>query len=132
MLLLRCVVPGEAPYWMIPGGGREEGEDETACVVREAREETRLVVEVERLLLDVPADPPDGTYVRWRTYLCRLVGGEAAPGTEGPGAQLVDVMWLPLGDEPHWPAEISSDPFLEPQLRAIRDRLGAAPRGQGP
>src|SRR5882672_10175202 len=66
---------------LFPGGGQEGDESEEACVVREMREETGLEVQVERLVLDVP-DYPGGAYQRLRTYLCRVVSGEAAPGYE--------------------------------------------------
>jgi ADP-ribose pyrophosphatase YjhB (NUDIX family) len=42
-------------YWLLPGGGRENGETEEACFIREIGEETHLDVAVERLLLDEPA-----------------------------------------------------------------------------
>lgn len=38
-------------YWVIPGGGREAGETEMACVIREMWEETNL---------PVTADPAGG------------------------------------------------------------------------
>ena len=46
-------------FWVIPGGGREAGETELACVAREMWEETNLVVRVERLLVEtaLPNDP---------------------------------------------------------------------------
>src|SRR5207237_4998218 len=94
LLLLRCVFRDGPTVWILPGGGREEGESEEDCVVREVREETALTVRVQRLLSDVPAEPPDGTYARWRTYLCTVLRGEAAPGGgEGASAELIDVTW---------------------------------------
>lgn len=123
LLLVRCIFADGRDCWMFPGGGREE-ETEEACIIREVREETGLDVRVERLLLDQPADPPDGMYVRWRTYLCRVTGGAAAPGGgEGDGNSLVDVMWLPLFDESAWPDVISRDQFLYPQLQSFRAEL---------
>jgi putative hydrolase of the HAD superfamily len=123
MLLVRCLFSDGRDWWMIPGGGRED-ETEEECIVREVREETALDVRVERLLVDLPADPPDGTYVRWRSFLCRVLGGEAAPGGgEGSNARLVDTMWLPLFDECAWPDVIADDPFLVPQLHAFRAAL---------
>jgi 8-oxo-dGTP diphosphatase len=68
-------------YGLLPGGGQEEGESEEDCVVREMREETGLEVQVERLLLDEPAVPVV-VYQRRKTYLCRIMGGAAAPGYE--------------------------------------------------
>lgn len=121
LLLVRCAFRSGAIVWMLPGGGREEREAEEACVAREVREETGLDVHVDRLLLDRAADPPDGTYARWRSYLCSVVGGHAAPGGgEGPNAELVEVAWLPLADAHSWPVDIASDAFLFPQLQAIR------------
>ena len=126
ILLVRCQFADGSAFWMFPGGGREEGEDETACVTREVVEETRIQVRVDRLLFDTPADPPDGLYTRWRTYLCSVLSGEAAPGGgEGPTATLVAVTWLPLGLEPDWPAEIRADRFLYPQLLAIADAVNS-------
>ncbi|MEZ4733881.1 MAG: NUDIX hydrolase [Caldilineaceae bacterium] len=51
-------------FWVIPGGGREAGESEMACVAREMREETNLVVQVERLLVEmaIPNDPFNSLY----------------------------------------------------------------------
>lgn len=120
ILLLRCAFHDGLAVWMLPGGGRED-ETEEECIVREVREETSLDVKVERLLLDHAAEPPDGTYERWRTFLCTVVAGEAAPGGgEGSNATLIGVMWLSIDDEPKWPAEIRADVFLYPQLLAIR------------
>jgi 8-oxo-dGTP pyrophosphatase MutT (NUDIX family) len=118
-------------FWMLPGGGREE-ESEEECVRREVHEEAGLVVAVDRLLLDMPANPPDGTYVRWRTFLCSVVSGEAAPGGgEGSNASLVAIMWLPLARESEWPPDVCSDRFLHPQIRAIRRAIDDRPAAAG-
>lgn len=120
VLLLQCAFRDGVTAWILPGGGRDEGEDDVTCVAREVLEETGLVVNVERLLADVAAQPPDGTYTRWRTYLCTVLSGEAAPGGgEGPNAELVGVRWLPL-DDAAWPDDLRNDPFLYPQLLALR------------
>jgi 8-oxo-dGTP pyrophosphatase MutT (NUDIX family) len=69
-------------YWVIPGGGRENTDPtEESAVAREMREETNLEVEVMRLLLEVPAEP-FSIYQRKKTYLCRILSGQAAPGYE--------------------------------------------------
>ena len=126
LLLVQCTLPGEPPFWTLPGGGREAGESDARAVAREVREELGVAVEVGAALDDVPADPPDGTYTRWRTFACRLVRGEpAACGTDGP-AELTAVRWLPLADRREWDAEIRGDPFLCPQLERIRAALGRA------
>jgi len=123
LLLLQCLFRDGRAWWMLPGGGREQ-ETEEECVVREVREETGLDVRVERLLLDRAAEPPDGTYVRWRSYLCRITGGTAAPGGgEGANVTLVDILWLPLFDECAWPSDVRADEYLRPQLQAFRAEL---------
>ena len=127
LLLLRCAPDGEAPFWMLPGGGREAGEPEEACVAREVREEAGIDVAVGPRLYEVPADPPDGTYARWRTYLCRVVRGEAAPGGGEGWAEITAVRWLPLDDPAQWDPELCADPFIYPQLVRIRDALRIAP-----
>jgi len=109
---------------MLPGGGREDTEDEETCIVREVSEETCLDVRAHRLLFDWPAEPPDGTYMRWRTWLCTVIGGEVGPGGgEGDSAELVDAAWFPIDDEREWGAGIRADVYLYPQLCAIRDAL---------
>jgi len=134
LLLLRCEPHGEAPFWVLPGGGREAGESEEACVARELREEARIDVAVGPLLYDVPADPPDGTYTRWRTYLCHIVHGEAAPGGGDGWAEITAVRWLSLADPAEWDAELRADPFIHPQLLRIRAALrdGAMDPGDRP
>ena len=127
VLLVRCAFRNGPTVWILPGGGREIGEGEEACVAREVQEETCLLVRVDRLLLDTPAQPPDGTYARWRTYQCSVVEGEAAPGGgEGASAQLIDVRWVPLHDERLWPDDARLDLFLYPQLQAIATATGIA------
>ena len=116
LLLLRCAFQDGVTAWILPGGGREEDEDELECVAREVQEETGLTVRVDHLLADVVAHPPDGTYSRWRTYQCTVLSGEAAPGGgEGPNATVVEVRWLPL-DQAEWPDDVVNDVFLHPQL----------------
>lgn len=125
LLLLYCVPTGEAGFWVLPGGGREDGESEEACVAREVCEEAGITVAVGPVLYDVPADPPDGTYTRWRTYLCRVTGGEAAPGGGDGWAELTAMRWLPLDEPAAWEPALCADPFLHPQLLRIRAALQA-------
>jgi 8-oxo-dGTP pyrophosphatase MutT (NUDIX family) len=65
MLLIRHRrhVTGRA-YWVIPGGGRLEGETSEACVQREMKEETGLDIQVKELLLD-HGDPHDNLSLVW-------------------------------------------------------------------
>ena len=131
-LLVQCTVPGERAFWVLPGGGREAGESDAEAVAREVLEELGVAVEVGRVLDDTPADPPDGTYTRWRTFACRLTGGEPTLcGTDGT-AELTALRWLPLAGGEEWDAALRSDPFLYPQLERIRAGLGMPPTGTYP
>lgn len=123
-LVVRVALRDGQCFWLLPGGGREaHDESDEACVEREVREETTLAVAVERLLSDVPAHPEDAHYRRWRTYLCRVRGGEARAGTVDGIAMIDAVRWLPLHDEGSWPPEIRGDRFLYPQLASIATML---------
>lgn len=125
LLLLRCAPHEGGEFWVLPGGGREEGESGAECVAREVREEAGVEVSVGHVLYDIPAEPADGTYARWRTYLCRITCGEAAPGGGEGGAALTAIRWLPLDDPASWEPELRDDPYLHPQLVRIRDAARA-------
>lgn len=125
LLLLWCVPRNEPGFWVLPGGGREDGESAEACVAREVREEAGVEVAVGAMLYEVAADPPDGTYTRWRTYHCRITGGEPAPGGGEGWAELTEVRWLPLNEPESWEPELRADPFLHPQLLRIAAVLRA-------
>lgn len=115
-------------YWVIPGGGRELGETEEACVQREMLEETSLVIVVERLLLDEPSSP-NGVYKRLKTYLCKVVKGDARPGYEpeieaSQNYAIVEVRWFNLKDPNSWESKMREDPFTFPTVQRIRAVLG--------
>lgn len=118
-------------YWLLPGGGREEGESEEACVVRELSEETGLQVKVERLLCDEP-EPQDGYYQRHRTFLCTILSGTLQPGVE-PEADaaarysIAEAAWFDLRDEDSWGEGIRSDRFTYPQLKQLKKIFGFEP-----
>ena len=115
-------------YWVIPGGGREPGETEIACVMREMLEETNLTVRVERLLVEtaIPNDPFNKTR---KTYLCHIVSGQAAPGYE-PEADaaafyaITAVAWFDLRSEDCWEVSIFDNHIAYPVLQEIRRKLG--------
>ena len=115
-------------FWVIPGGGREPGETEMACVKREMWEETNLEVEVERLLVESVL-PNDRFNKRRKTYLCHVISGEAAPGyePEEDAAALyaiMDVAWFDLRSEENWEASIFDNHIAYPMLQEIRRELG--------
>ena len=128
ILLLRWRPATGRDYWVIPGGGRDEGESEEECVIREAKEETRLDVAVERLLLDESASPGD-TYRRLKTYLCIPLAGEAGPGYEPePEAsnegEFAEVAWFDLRNEATWAEKLITDQITYPLMQRIRAALG--------
>jgi 8-oxo-dGTP diphosphatase len=116
-------------YWIIPGGGQNEGESPEDCVRREMKEETGLDVAVKEFLFDEPQPTIDSTYRRYRTYLCEPVTGEAKPGSE-PEAEaallfsIVEVKWFDLRDESGWDPEMLADPFTYPIVQRLRQKLG--------
>lgn len=115
-------------YWLIPGGGIEPYESEEACVEREMREETCLEVRAMRLLLDEPS-APDDVYQRRKTYLCQIIGGEAAPGYE-PEVEaaekygITEVGWFDLRDPASWNELIMRDRITYPLLQNLQAALG--------
>jgi 8-oxo-dGTP pyrophosphatase MutT (NUDIX family) len=112
-------------WWNVPGGGREEGESEKECVVREAKEETSLDVKVERLLIDGTSHP-HSMYQRFKTYLCTPVGGEAQPGygPEVADGWLIDVRWFDLRDASQLTLEAVNNDTAHAMLQRICRALG--------
>ena len=114
-------------FRVLPGGARIGEESEEECVRREIMEETHLEVRVGRLILEEPA-LPDGMYRRIKTYLCRIVGGNAMPGmepeidTEGKNT-IQRIEWYDLRDSERWEELRRDDPIIYRQLHAIRVAL---------
>src|SRR5437660_11533680 len=83
VLLVKRARPPLLAQWSIPGGALEVGELVREAVVREAREETGLIVEPGELLgvYDrVVRDPQQRVQYHYVLidFLCRRVGGELA------------------------------------------------------
>lgn len=116
-------------FWLLPGGGREDGESEEQTVRREMREETNLDVRVERLLIAQPVFKEGWLVAHLKTYLCTPVGGEASPGYEPePDAAetyaISEVRWFDLRDPSSWDPQMISDSITYPQVQRVRALLG--------
>jgi len=114
-------------YWLIPGGGLEDGETAEQCVVREMKEEIHLNVKIERLLLEEYWDD-DRVYRGSKTYLCTPISGKAQPGYKPePEAashySIVEVKWVDLRDENTWGKKITSGHLTFPLLKKIQSQL---------
>jgi alpha-N-arabinofuranosidase len=115
-------------YWVMPGGGREPGETEEACVRREMLEETHLKVRVGSLLQETWGGPP-GDDRCFKTYLCRVIAGEAQPGAEPEEErarlyEISEVRWFDLRDPGAWETELRDNPYTYPLMHRIRSALG--------
>jgi 8-oxo-dGTP pyrophosphatase MutT (NUDIX family) len=117
-------------YWLLPGGGLEEGETPEACLVREMKEETNLDVRIERLLMEDDATQfPDSFYQKRLTFLCTPLSDGEKPGYE-PEAEasanyaIVEVRWVDLRHAPDCLGLVQGDRWAYPTLQRIRSLLG--------
>ncbi len=92
VVLIKRKNPPFQDYYALPGGFVEIGEYVEEAVVREAKEETGLDVEVEKFsgIYDDPKRDPRG-HVISIAYICRVVGGELKAMTDAK-----DVHCVPL------------------------------------
>jgi len=87
--------------WSIPGGMLELGEELTAGVKRELKEETGLDVEPLECLLVFDRIMHEGERVRYHyvivDYLCRYKGGRLRPASD-----VTDARWVRRQDLPQY------------------------------
>ena len=117
-------------YWLLPGGGMEEGETAEGCLARELKEETNLDVRVVKIIMeDGKTDFPGVTYQNRLTYLCRPLSNEARPGYEPESEaasryRIAEVRWVNLKIKNEWYPLVKNDPWALPTLQRICSLLG--------
>ena len=95
VLVKRGIYPFEG-MWALPGGFVEYKETVENATIREAKEETGLDIEIERMV-GVYSDPerdPRGHTVAV-TFLCRRVGGELNAGDDAADAKEFKIKEMP-------------------------------------
>jgi ADP-ribose pyrophosphatase YjhB (NUDIX family) len=115
-LARRAIEPG-AGRWSYPGGFLELGESTQEGARRETEEETRLLVEVGRLI-GLYSRPHAGVVTV--IYEAEVVGGEALPGAESTEVQAFGPDEIPWGELAFSTTE-----------SALRDWVASLP-GRGP
>ncbi|WXG41847.1 MAG: NUDIX hydrolase [Candidatus Freyarchaeum deiterrae] len=90
VVLIKRKNPPFQGHYALPGGFVEIGEFVEEAVVREAKEETGLDVQVERFsgIYDNPKRDPRG-HVISIAYLCKVVGGELKAGSDAKDASWI-------------------------------------------
>jgi ADP-ribose pyrophosphatase YjhB (NUDIX family) len=106
LVIRRGHEPGRG-LWSLPGGRCEPGEDAAAAAVREAYEETGLVVTAGRLVGRVERPGPDGV-----TYVIDDLACTVAGGTLRAGDDADEVRWV-------GPAELAALPVTDGLLAAL-------------
>jgi 8-oxo-dGTP diphosphatase len=110
-------------YWMLPGGGLEDGETEQQCIIREIKEETGFDVEIKEVLFDEPGNGKD-VYQRYITFLCMPVKESVEKiGNETVSyRKILELVWISVTDENEWNEYLLTEQFY-PSMKKIKDRL---------
>ena len=90
ILMVRQGKPDEIKKWAVPAGGKEPGESDEACCVREVYEETGYQVEVIRPLYE-KTGRTFGVEVRVKYFEVNIVGGEAV--LHDPDQLICEIAW---------------------------------------
>jgi 8-oxo-dGTP diphosphatase len=115
--------------WELPGGEVESGEEPRQTAIRETREETGLIVQVERQL---------GWYRRTGfrphrspVYVCHVFGGSLRPNWESVAVRWFPVDRLPLGLFPWYRSIIQDAAHGVTYLHEQRQHLGVRATAAG-
>lgn len=88
LLVRRAHEPGRG-RWSIPGGRCLADESTADACVREVREETGLVVVIDRVAGSVERLTPGGDHYEIHDFVCHVIGGKLLAGDDA-----VDARWL--------------------------------------
>lgn len=111
-------------FWLLPGGGKNEHEDNEEAILREFKEETNLDIEIKDVLFDEIDNSGKFGYRRYITYLCTTkehslleIGKETQSHK-----RILDLVWCSLIDEKSWNKYILNEQFY-PSMKNIKDKL---------
>ena len=84
-------------WYLVPGGGMEEGETPEACCVREVEEETGTIVRPLRHFLTINEYYEEYRYIDYY-FVCEPVGQGTIRLTEAERRRGLEPLWLPLNE----------------------------------
>lgn len=97
-------VKSNETYWVFPGGGVEDGEENVGAMIRECKEELGVDVEVLELMFENSFVRKEDGEQREYFYKCNIIGGELGTG-DGPEYQensgyegTHELEWINLGE----------------------------------
>ena len=85
----------QSGWWLIPGGGLEEGENPETCVIREVEEETGLIVRPLRQFLVMNEYYEEYRYTGY-FFVCEVTGNGQMKLTDAEKRRGVQPEWIPL------------------------------------
>ena len=84
-------------WWLVPGGGLEQGETPEECCIREVEEETGLLVKPLRPFLTLYEYYEEYRYIS-HYFICEITGRGQMHLTENEAARGLEPAWLPLSE----------------------------------
>ena len=82
-------------WWLVPGGGIEEGETPEECCVREVEEETGVIVRPVKQFLTLHEYYEEYRYTSWY-FICEATGSGQMRLTDAEKRRGLEPQWLPL------------------------------------
>ena len=82
-------------WWLVPGGGLEEGETPETCCIREVEEETGFIVKPLRQFFTLNEYYEEYRYVSYY-FICEVTGTGEMRLTEAEKRRGLEPQWIPL------------------------------------